>query len=472
MKRIIYIFLGILIFSSCDEFLDVTPRDIIVEETAYQSLADIESGAFGVYAAISGTNLVDISSRMGDNLQLGGENRGQGRQTHDYQVVSTTGEALGVWSNLYDVVSRLNRVLSNMDRLITEGVVTEEEVSAIRGEMLAIRAMQHFDLWRVYSGKYDPAAAAVPWLGLEDLDDNGRPDGLDPDVKPERQTTEFIFGKVKEDLQAAKTLLAGQNDNVFRITENAVVALQARVALYEEDFGAAETFASEVLANVSLAGIAEFSSVWTDQSNAGLIFALQRIPGDGRIGTLFTDLNGDRFFQPAQGYIDLFDQVNDVRFNRFVSGSYANDNVEVAKYPGIPDNAALNNVKVFRAAEMQLILAEALAKTNQLPLAADALNELRSERIQGYTDATFSSVDEIMDEILIERRRELGFEGHRWFDLKRNGLDLVRDSRDCTSGAIPCTVESDDFRWLFPIPQAEIFANENIVQNPGYTNNE
>lgn len=155
-----------------------------------------------------------------------------------------------------------------------------------------------------------------------------------------------------------------------------------------------------------------------------------------------------------------------------MSGSYANDNVEVAKYPGIPDNAALNNVKVFRAAEMQLILAEALAKTNQLPLAADALNELRSERIQGYTDATFSSVDEIMDEILIERRRELGFEGHRWFDLKRNGLDLVRDSRDCTSGAIPCTVESDDFRWLFPIPQAEIFANENIVQNPGYTNNE
>jgi starch-binding outer membrane protein, SusD/RagB family len=474
MKKII---IGVLlvvsssVFYSCEDFLNVTPRDILVEDGAFQSLADLEAGTIGVYAALSYTNLIDLSSRMGDNLQLGGENRGQGRQTHDWAFNSGTGEASGIWNNLYGSIARLNRVLFNIDRLIDEGVVTADETNVLKGELLAIRAMQHFDLWRVFSEKYNPSARGVAYMSLEDLDGNGRPDGLDPDATPVRQTTEFLIGRINQDLAEARNLLPEVTENVFRMNQTAVIALQARVALYSEQYADAVTHATTVLGRINLAAAADYSGIWTDANNEEVILAWRRIPGDGRIGTLFTDLNGDRFFQPAEGIVDVYDAANDIRFARTI-GFKANGDIIVNKYPGTAGNVALNNVKVLRAAEMLLIAAEAKAWQNQIANGTSDLNTLRAARINGYTDQTFADRDALLAAIEVERRRELAYEGHRWFDLKRWGRDLDRDPRDCVSGAIPCVIQSTDYRWRFPIPQAEIFANPNMEQNDGYTDEE
>jgi hypothetical protein len=65
----------------------------------------------------------------------------------------------------------------------------------------------------------------------------------------------------------------------------------------------------------------------------------------------------------------------------------------------------------------------------------------------------------LFDEITRQRKLEFAFEGHRWFDLKRRGIDVAKT---------PNPVPYSDFRVLPPLPQAELDGNPNLVQNPGY----
>jgi len=103
-------------------------------------------------------------------------------------------------------------------------------------------------------------------------------------------------------------------------------------------------------------------------------------------------------------------------------------------------------------------------------MAAEDLTALRTARgaasATSYTGETVESV--LTDIIEIERRLELGYEGHRYFDMRRQGLSLSRSEIDCEAAAGACSLPSDDFKWIMPIPQAELFANENITQNTGY----
>lgn len=109
---------------------------------------------------------------------------------------------------------------------------------------------------------------------------------------------------------------------------------------------------------------------------------------------------------------------------------------------------------------MYLIKAEAHAEEDELTLALDALEELQSAR--GLTVPFVSTdKDEIIDEVMVERRRELNFEGHRWYDLKRRAMDIPKQVGSTT-------VPYDDFRVLSLLPQGEVDNNPNLDQNPDY----
>lgn len=116
---------------------------------------------------------------------------------------------------------------------------------------------------------------------------------------------------------------------------------------------------------------------------------------------------------------------------------------------------------------MYLIRAEAYAESNNLDGAAADYNELRRQRVYDYTDESFVSTEDAVNKIMAERARELCFEGFRFFDLKRRGLPVNRDASDVQSAAWQ-NLPASDFKWALPIPQDEIFANKNMVQNPGY----
>jgi len=119
-----------------------------------------------------------------------------------------------------------------------------------------------------------------------------------------------------------------------------------------------------------------------------------------------------------------------------------------------------------------LIAAEAAVKLNQSSVAAGYLNTIILRANPKATPETAPT----LDRVLAERRKELVGEGHRFFDLLRNGLPIVRYTSDLDQGFhYPLDAESRSFdvnyfRAILPIPKAEVDANPNIKgqQNPGY----
>ena len=140
-------------------------------------------------------------------------------------------------------------------------------------------------------------------------------------------------------------------------------------------------------------------------------------------------------------------------------GIYAS--MRVDKYPS---TTRTDNVPVIRLSEVYLNRAEANARSGQDAAAQADLNLIRQRGLATAPDVTATGQD-LLDEILRERRIELGYEGHRIFDITRHRLDVVRV--DCTSDV--CFYPYPGPFFILPIPQDEMDVNPNITQNPGYS---
>jgi hypothetical protein len=140
----------------------------------------------------------------------------------------------------------------------------------------------------------------------------------------------------------------------------------------------------------------------------------------------------------------------------------------VNKYPNTTQSDK-DEVKVIRLSEVYLIAAEAAFHTGNDDKALLYLNAVATERDPAFAGYT-SAGNALLQDILLERRKELAFEGHRYWDLARYNMNVVRiDLADNYTG-VPITIAANNFRRVLPIPQAELDANPNIrgQQNPGY----
>jgi hypothetical protein len=452
---------GLLSAAGCKSNIDLAPSDNITTATAFQTAANIESGIVGAYAALNYDNSIYISSILTDEVRSGLDNntRNFGGEQR-WQFDATSGNATAAFYNLYLVIDRVNRILAVIDNVPS----TQATIDRQKGELYALRAFCHFELARNYSQSYDATALSVPIILTSDVFG-----------QPKRNTFGEVITQVKTDLTSAKALIpsAFSANDKTRLTKLAVSAIQARVALYEKNWNDAITYSTEVITGVPLATRAQFPGIWTEASSAEIVFSIKRSSNTSYIGLLYRDANADVFYSPSFKLIDLFDKTNDIRYNSYIKQDLTlpatKEQWLVNKYTGDGTNK-FNNTKVFRTAEMYLIRAEAYEQTNNLTSAAADLNALRAARITGYTNIAFASQAEAESVILTERMKELFAEGHRYFDLKRKGLPIVRDDRDLVvNPTIPKTLNPTDRNYRLPIPQGEVFSNPNILpNNTGY----
>ena len=115
---------------------------------------------------------------------------------------------------------------------------------------------------------------------------------------------------------------------------------------------------------------------------------------------------------------------------------------------------------------MYLIRAEGKAETGG-DGAAD-LNTLRAARITGYTNAVFGDKAALIDAVYTERFKELAFEGHRFYDLRRRNLPVQRLAEDAVNASSAVTLLPAQAQYALPIPATEVLINKNTVQNPNY----
>jgi hypothetical protein len=129
------------------------------------------------------------------------------------------------------------------------------------------------------------------------------------------------------------------------------------------------------------------------------------------------------------------------------------------------NNPSPQNYIFLRLADIILLKAEALNELGDVAGAATLLNQIRTRVNLPNTTAT--TQDDMRQAIANERRLELAFEGHRWYDLKRTGqaINVINSTVD-QNGNLLYNISENDLIW--PIPQSELDKNTSLTQNPGY----
>lgn len=443
--------------SSCLADLDVKPTEIIDQTLAFRSMDDVNAGVLGVYAGLS-TYTISTNTLISDEAMWPLENNtGRGTLMYSWRQDPVNPEAIAPWQNFYQVLDRANRILDVIDNVFATPQ-EEQAKKQYKGELLALRAYCHFELLRLYAVDYEPASPGVPLMKTAEIG------------KPARETVGKVFEQINADLEQAKGLIPATFVNRSRITKQGVSAIQARAALWQKNWDAAITFATEVIDAMPLATIAQFPDIWQDKNNAEVVWELKREAQDAKFGDFYRDGSDKILFAPSAKLRSTMNAALDIRFNTYMK-ELSPARWAVVKYVGgQPALANLVDIKLFRVAEMYLIRAEAYAAkgaTGLNPGAAD-LNALRAQRINGYTPQVFADVTTLMDVILLERFKELAFEGHRYLDLRRKNLDITRLPADAIQAPAAVKLTAADKAYYLPIPLRELQANENISQHPKY----
>lgn len=471
MKRIILaLFIVSSFLVSCDQELELTPFNALETEVALQRPSDFTNAIRGTYAAMQGGSYygglyISTPDVLADNLIICSEGRNSQQSLHywNYSGNNTWG---GIWSQGYTAIYRANSILENLENL-EEG----DFKNNIEGEALALRALAHFDMARVYT--------KFPQDGSGDL---GIPYVTSTDVtlQPSRPSVQQTYDNIIADMTRAAGLINDTNGD-GRLGLDALNGLLSRLHLYLEDYDGVISAATGALRGTpSVGSIDIFPGIWLDATDEGVAFKIRHTEADNiSIGVQYsqTGSTGVRSeYVVDYAFYQLYGD-NDVRKTTYFSTSeFAGKNFNhIAKYFG-RETGSLNVVdtKVLRWAEVYLNRAEAYAAKG---MDAEALADLDAVRSQRYTDFVAGSEtgQALKDAIQLERRKELAFEGHRFFDLKRQGLPITRstfgDEADGTGLALPAealTMPAGDSRFQLPLPQAELNANPNMEQNPGY----
>lgn len=464
VKKYICVLPVLFIIASCDK-LDLVPSDTIDPDKAYRTVSDLNQGLIGSYAVLDYT-LMANSATTSDEAVMPAENTVSNNDAYRWLYNSGSGSVTAAYTEYYRVIDRANRVLAKVDE-VTASAAESELKERYRGEALALRAYAHLELLRGYAAAYETGALGIAYMKKAEIG------------YPARDPFESVIANIKADLIAAKPLIPVSFTDKSRITKNGISAIQARVALYEKNWADAITYSTEVINAVALATRAQFPGIWTDLNDSEVIWELKRNVNGTADGSLigsffFRQTGGIALYVPSNKLISLFDNVNDVRYApyfKFDPNRGTNKSVYlINKYiGGAVSQPGLADIKLFRTGEMYLIRAEAKAESSSLPAegAAD-LNALRANRLTGYVNAVFTSKGELIDAIYTERFKELAFEGHRFFDLKRRNLPVQRSAADAvnTSGAL--TLLPTQAQYNYPLPAVEITVNKNAVQNPNY----
>ncbi|WP_373059754.1 RagB/SusD family nutrient uptake outer membrane protein [Zunongwangia sp. H14] len=477
IKFLSFLFISLVLFSCDDEINDLEPFTEGNPETFFNSESSFQNGVDGIYSQFfnyysAESGYQGIPDILADNVILATTGRRSNEVFYDWQYVPNTGGAVSLfWSEAYEAVNAANLVIGQIDNL-PEGDVKDN----ILGQALAARAFAHFDLARIYAKIPTQSSDANSSLGIVYMKVEDGDTG-DPYAQPARETVESNYTEIIGDLERAAELIE-TNNGEGRLDRDAVYGILSRVYLYNGDYQEVIDAANEVSEPVATAE--ELPGVYTDATNAGVIVEWSVNTSSestfNNVGVTYSQTTGaDTRSEYAADYefVNSIDTA-DVRQDLLTYEATYSDNEYNAVKKFLGEEGQVNgllDIKVLRAAEVVLNKAEAQYRLGMEEEALETLNTLRDKRLSSYVGG--ETGEALLDAILRQRRIELAFEGHRFFDIKRIGDAIVRsDFGDILdgSGTPPeeLVLPAGDFRFQFPIPQAEINANSNMEQNPGY----
>jgi starch-binding outer membrane protein, SusD/RagB family len=457
-SKVILAAFGVAVFVSCDGFLDTRPTTSVDPISAQENVQGIEAILTSVYNRYQsefryGREITLTPDILADNTEQHPVTSGRG----DGYAVNNQGSHITFWNTAYLTINEANYVIDGA----SETEAPQSTRDRLQGEAYFLRGFTYFDLARTYG--YEPGREVGGWTQSAIIRTNPTRDLDDADFRARSSNVE-VYNQAVSDLENAVALLSNSDRGVFFANYAAGHALLARIHLYLENWQDAIDHADIAMSSTSVQLLnteaAFINNPFNSVPNPESIMELNIDPVEESLGSnvgLCPWTQPQHWFDvvPSQNLLDTF-APNDYRNHLF---SVHTDDWPVSLKWACSTGAFDDNVPLIRLPELYLIKAEAYAELDNLPQALAYLEDLQTTR--GLDPFVSADKDEIIEEIMTERRRELNFEGHRFYDLKRRAMDITKQEGATT---LPYT----DFRVLSIIGQGEVDNNPLLDQNPGY----
>ena len=382
-----------------------------------------------------------------------------------------------LYENMYSFIMRSNLILDNID----ETTGSQELKTLAKAEARAFRAFDHFLAVNTFAKAYDPSTAAT---------DGGVciMDHYNLEATPQKSTVAEVYDFIIKDLEESVDLLQEKPVNIYHPNKAFGYALLAKVYLFHRDWekakAAAETSLrlNSALADYNLindaGGTARYKNFAKEDNPEVLSYHWMSGWGGAEQVALY------HYGMISPELKQLFES-NDLRYKLFLRDT----GTSIVNWFDSGSGAAIwtpavTNLDRFtymivglRTAEVYLMLAEALARLNQLSQATDYVNQLRAKRLSGTNTSIEvpSTQKEMMDQIILERRKELLFGFNRFFDLKR--FNLEPEYQKTITRVFPVvnisetypqktyTLQPNSRMYIIPFPRSARDKNPNLTLN-------
>jgi starch-binding outer membrane protein, SusD/RagB family len=461
MKKIILYSLLLISFGSCKKFLYQEPYNSISINDIFKDFEGAKTTLVGCYNDIRSTDYYMRTFSIYPEVTAGNIKYSRSANLalqNSYNFLNDINEndMANFYKNAYTIIYGVNNIIENVNKATD---ATTPQKNKLLADAYAIRALVHFDLVKVFSQSLaftadgNHPAIVTRNFNVSILTPNGT-----------RNSCKEVYDRITTDIDSAiflyplSTQIFTLGDAKFYFSLDAAKALKARISLYKSDWNSVITQCTDIINSnrYPLITNANYVNSWAGQTvSSESIFELGygNRPG-GSLGDYYNISTGNNTWQLATS-TDLLSMYStgDIRGQATMFASRTVNGVpffSTNKYQGISGTTLGNNIKILRASELFLSRAEAYAETNNLTAALADLNRIR-QRANPFA-AAFSSSDKqlILEEIFAERRRELCFEGHLFFDISRRKRNLQRT--DCN--AITCSFNYPDARYAVVLPIA------------------
>lgn len=460
---------------SCNKFLSKDPYNQVDDSKAIYNYSSAKYALYGTYNSLQsymyyGRNQIVAGDVATENGIISPNNSNRFIAQAQWSVTAATADVRDFWSKAYEAINQSNKILEAVAGLD----MTEAEKATITAQALTLRALCHFDLVKYFAQTYKDNGdkPGVPYMKHSIIYD-----------KPARNTVQEVYAYVIKDLEDAITAYAKASmpasdfEQPYYINVWAAKAILARVYMTQLDYGKALPILQDIVeySGYKPLDAEKYLTAWygahASLGKVEFIFSIRNTPDDygatSALGYIYAQAGyGDiRVPEPLQA---LYTPTDIRRKVLFIQGTGTQtDWTFMNKYAGYSNTTGLCDVPVVRLSDVYLMYAEACAYTNDKDNAIKYLDEirLRADATAVATPETIS-FDDLKAAIFLERRKELAYEGHYLFDLKRYQMDINSGYR--SNGTFYTTITYPSDKLAMPIPQSEIDANGNIKQNPGY----
>jgi hypothetical protein len=479
---ILAVLFQLVLSTSCSDFLELIPPDGLVEDEYWQKKEDVQAVLMGAYQKFA---------QLNDELFLYGELRGdmlEIYQAPEYQIQIIYGNVepdnqLCEWDQFYQIINLSNFIIEYAPLVKSrDNTFTEFQMKSFQAEAVFLRSLAYFYLVRIFKD--------VP-LVLKPTDSDGI------NFFPYKSADTTILRTIKEDLKKVVSTVREDygsiEENKGRANKGAINALIAEISLwnfeYEECLQYIENI-EELPFELLLPG--DYFSIYYPGNTIESIFEFQfnqSISQANALTPLITRSNGDyRASSYAEEILSAelsgeiirgYSSLGLVTESDYIIWKYQGSLPDGQTYRGGSENRSANWI-IYRYADVLLMKAEALSQKSNpdYETAQNIINEIRARALMNPVNLPNNPVA-FEDAILLERAKELSYEGKRWFDLVRMGRrnnflrkdNLIKIIIEDVSSAQKLVLASkltDPNGWYLPIHFNEIEANGNLEQNPYY----